>query len=60
MFSIKFKTGKQIFPFFFTKKRHLPFEKVNARGKKKDRALSLTKKDSALSLTRITFFSKAT
>ena len=36
----------------------VPFEKVNARGKEKDRALSLTKKEGALSLTRITFFSK--
>ena len=31
---------------------HLPFEKVNARGKKKGSALSLTKKEDALSLTR--------
>jgi len=30
----------------------VPFEKVNARGKEKDRALSLTKKEGALSLTR--------
>ena len=30
----------------------MPFEKVNARGKEKDRALSLTKKEGALSLTR--------
>ncbi len=34
------------------KKNQMPFEKVNARGKKKGSALSLTKKEDALSLTR--------
>ena len=30
---------------------YLPFEKVNARGTKKDSAFSLTKEEDALSLT---------
>ena len=52
MFFRKIQDGKTVFFQIFVGWIEVPFEKVNARGKKKGSALSLTKKEDALSLTR--------